>query len=631
MTTRLPFEEIVDRCVEDVVSGRLSVEDAIARFPDVAARLRPVLETVRAFDAAPAIMPRPVDPARRAAFMAALRETPQQSRRRFRLPALRLPGLPAGGLRLRMAAVPVAAAAVALVALLFTYAQPGSSAAAATLTVFQGTVERASGDTWVPLTDGARLVEGTQLRTAADAYALMTFADGSTASLAPGTEVTLSRLRYRDTRQVEIEQASGRLWNDVVPDGRLDAYYLVRTADATVHVTGTVFETTVDSGETSVVTVAGQVEVSAGAARVAVQPGEVVRARAQVIAETRAAEQAPTAVTIDAPLAAAIVSERGQATGVRADGVAFHQIAGVATTDPGTGLQRFDFTQMEPGTYTLFLERVADGEGVVILRTEAGERRVVVEADSKGASVVVEVERRDGVSKIVEVVRSAVAAEVDPAPVRVADSERTRTAVPLGLRIAEAAQERARQRQEERNTPTPTPGRTPTPTPTRTPAPTRTPEATRTPIATRTPEPTRVPSTFDVDSALRRLIEVARAGDRDAFDRALGVALDEAATAGTPILQALLEAMAAADLRSLLGDGDDVTDLERAVETLPEAERERLNEILPPLIPGFGSGDSSEEPGLLPRLPAEEDGGLGGLVPSIGLGSAEMRQSGGWK
>ena len=86
-----------------------------------------------------------------------------------------------------------------------------------------------------------------------------------------------------------------------------------------MQVHGTVFETAIDNGQTSVATSEGVVEVTVGDERVSVPGGQLVRAQAQRVSE-RGPVQPAGSLTIDAPFTGALVSERGEATGARPDG-----------------------------------------------------------------------------------------------------------------------------------------------------------------------------------------------------------------------------------------------------------------------------------------------------------------------
>src|SRR5690606_2611629 len=158
------------------------------------------------------------------------------------------------------------------------------------------------------LEDGASVPAGHTIRTLQGSHALLTFPDGSTASLAQGTQVALARLDLGDVRHIELEQATGRLWNDVVPVSEGDSY-LVRTPHAVVEAHGTVFETQVDA-ETEVSTVQGLVRVVTGGSAVDVETGQVVRANAERIATPEAIPFVGE-ITVRAPMAAALTSPDG--------------------------------------------------------------------------------------------------------------------------------------------------------------------------------------------------------------------------------------------------------------------------------------------------------------------------------
>jgi hypothetical protein len=219
------LDEIVERCLDDLAAGRVTVEDCLARWPEHRDDLEPLLRAATALTGLSVEQPRP-NPARRAAFMAELQRTPQQPRRRLRVPSagsLWPAAWSGGGMMpalMRGAVVGVPAAAIALIALLFATATSPTTASAATLTVFAGQVEQQVDGTWVPLGDGASIAAGATIRTASGSRALVTFPDGSTASVDHSTELTFLRIEVSDRRQIEIAQATGRIWNDVVPDHR---------------------------------------------------------------------------------------------------------------------------------------------------------------------------------------------------------------------------------------------------------------------------------------------------------------------------------------------------------------------------------------------------------------------------
>ncbi len=551
--TRPTFDEILDRCIDEVLGGTATVEDCLARWPEFREELEPLLASVVAIRSLPPVaLPAP-DPARREAFMAQLRQTPQEPPARRLLPRIAWPSFGLGALSLRLATVAAPAAVVAVVAVALMLARGGSTAAAATLTVFGGGVEQEVGGAWQPVEDGATLAEGTRLRTTATGRALITFGDGSTTTLAPETEVALARLRLDGAREIAIDQVTGRLWNDVETD-TVAGSYTVRTPDATVEARGTVFQTVVeaDAKQTSVTAVQGRVSVVTGDRRVRLAPGEVTRVSSEQVSEVVAASFSGR-MTVEAPVAAALVAEDGAATGTREDGVVMRQIPGIVTREESeTGSRQFAFADTPPGVYTLYLTPTTDepvGEGAqVTLETPSGAFQIPfgrLGGNTARLRVAVEVvEGRTSIRPLDDHVE-----EAPEAPsVRVVETERSR-------QQAEAAKERQRERVMRQSALTPT--ATPTPTPTATPraerqrdrdrdddrsqrrgwpSPTPTPQrgwpwswTPGTPTATPTPEPTPEPTPTATAAAevptranaFRRALETAVETQDDATLRVL--------------------------------------------------------------------------------------------------------------
>ncbi|MDO9444222.1 MAG: FecR domain-containing protein, partial [Dehalococcoidia bacterium] len=464
MTEYIALAEIVDRCVEEITARRASVEDCLERWPEYRAELEPLLRAVTALASLPGVPEVAPAPERRTAFMAQLALTPQQ-RPRWRLPRLNLPSLGLGALSMRLAAVVAPAAAIAAFALVLVLARGGTPAsAAATLTVFAGGVEQQVLGEWYAAEDGMTLAEGVRLRTGTDGRALLTFPDGSTTTMAPGTELALTRLQANGSRGITIEQLTGRLWHDVVTETDATVSYVVRTPDAVVEARGTVFQTVIEAsvGETAVTTIPGLVDVVTTTERVTVAAGEVARAGAQRPAEVRAADVAGT-VLVNASVSAALLAPDGAATGSRSDGVVVRQIPGVGTSETDAG-RTFSFSDVPEGVYTLWLTPTGDATDTttpseVILQTPAGEVHIPLAAASGVASSLrVAVEVTDGRTQIRPRDDTPAPAEATP-EVRVVDTERSRN-------------DQDRRKNEVTPTRTATATATPTATPTASPTPT---------------------------------------------------------------------------------------------------------------------------------------------------------------
>lgn len=490
MTAPLPIDQIVDRCVEEIRGGRATVEECLLRYPEHRRELEPLLRAAAVMSALPRGEQAAPDPRQRLAFMTALRETPQQRRRRRWLPSRRVL-FGTGAFRVIGPAFALAALAIALV-----LGGGGTPATASTLTVFDGEVHRLDGVEWKSMRDGDELEAGVRMRTGAAGYALITFPDGSTVALDPLTELTIETLAVAP-RRIEVRQQSGRLWHDIMHDETDGSRFVVLTPDARVEVLGTVFETTVDAstGQTDVATVDGEVRVVAGEHAVPVGRGETLRARKSNLGEVSTAPLLDSALTVRGPFAAAIMAADGRGTGVRSDGVVFRQLRGVTTAREG-GVQRFDLQDIDTGEFTLVLQRYADGAGEVMLDTPGGQQRFALDAGARTARLPLRLVSVEGVPSLVATgLQSADAAAAPTA--RVTKSDRTKDATELaaeGKDTTAAARAtatktptpRATERAEERKTPlttgraedrTATATRAPSTTPTR-PAPTAT--ATRT-------------------------------------------------------------------------------------------------------------------------------------------------------
>jgi ferric-dicitrate binding protein FerR (iron transport regulator) len=487
MSARPSFEAVLDECIEDLRNGRRSLAECLVRWPEHAAALEPLLRTAVAARGL-AAAERPLDAARRAEFMRAIRTTPQQRQHGF-LDAV----ASAFGMLLRPRLMLVPGAMVVAFALLLVFGggvQAPRAEASSTLTLFSGAVEVERDGAWSPLPDGAGIPTGTRLRTDLNGRALLTFADGSTVALDPASELVIEVATVEGPRQVLLRQERGRLLHQVVPDDRPGASFAVRTSSATVSAQGTVFETVIDDDEIAVSTSEGLVEVAAGTQRLAVAPGESASVAGEVVRAlpTGARGGVSTALFIDAPFAASVIGPEGRATGALPSGIAFQQIPGAFSSSPVTGTQRIQFTNVRPGEYTLLLRRTAEGGGEV--RLSAGEAEQAVEVGGTDGDVLalrLVITSTGGTVRVQPVEITAVAARTVPVP-----QERV------------VVTERAKERVEElrRTTSFATPTRTATATSTPEPTATATATATRPPAtattiavpASATPAPTVRPT-----------------------------------------------------------------------------------------------------------------------------------------
>ncbi len=124
-----------------------------------------------------------------------------------------------------------------------------SATVAATLAVLNTDItaqRNATGD-FLPALDGDLFASGDVMKASADGRAVLTFFDGSTLTIDPGSVVrvtTLNRLNDGGI-QVTIEQTLGRTWASVAKLRTPDSKFEVKTPTSTAAVRGTSFETNV--------------------------------------------------------------------------------------------------------------------------------------------------------------------------------------------------------------------------------------------------------------------------------------------------------------------------------------------------------------------------------------------------
>ena len=261
---------------------------------------------------------------------------------------------------------------------------------------------------------------------------------------------------------VTLEQLQGRIWNDVAP-GHDASTYVVRTPDAVIEAHGTTFETIVGGGATDVVTASGIVEVAAGDERVVLEPGQALRAVAQRIVNDAAphvTSDSPATLRIEGPFVASLRAESGAATGALPNGVVYHQIPGVSTTNPGDGPQVLRFFDIEPGRYVLVIRRI-DGRLTAGRATfEANGRIETAElpTDLAVMRVRVDIGVDSGVVSLVLVDDEPVPHDLIDSDERIVDSARTSEAVTVSdQRDATRPDDSAPTTDEQSPTASPTP------------------------------------------------------------------------------------------------------------------------------------------------------------------------------
>jgi len=148
-----------------------------------------------------------------------------------------------------------------------------------TLSIISGTVDiQAPTSDSQPGINGMTLDVGTRIQTGQDATALLTFFDGSTLKLEPGTDIEIQQLEFNDEQSVTIvlKQLIGRTWSHVVKMADKGSHYEIITPSAVALVRGTQFVIDVDEeGNTREQTTEGLVSVIAQGEEVSVPVGYI--------------------------------------------------------------------------------------------------------------------------------------------------------------------------------------------------------------------------------------------------------------------------------------------------------------------------------------------------------------------
>jgi hypothetical protein len=349
----------LDECLALLRGHQATMEECLARYPQVAGDLRPLLGVALAISALPRLTASPTTfAAGKRRMLEALAEkkrhqaTPSALRSLFTRRSATTPSSPSGestGLAAwkRGLALPVALAAVLALALFaigrtgFQSPPGGAVVQAATLDAIRGTVQvsPAGSDAWASAAAGERIQAGDRIRTGPLSAATLVFFDGSATDLLGQAEVAILQMSSSPgggrtpgvltrmgvltptgvlTRmgvltptgvltRIVLRQTLGQTYSRVqrVPDPA--SCFEIETPSAITTVHGTEFAVAVEaSGATHVTVVAGQVEVTAQKTTVAVLAGQetIVRPQrppsppASTLRTTPTSSPPPTATTI---------------------------------------------------------------------------------------------------------------------------------------------------------------------------------------------------------------------------------------------------------------------------------------------------------------------------------------------
>ena len=122
------------------------------------------------------------------------------------------------------------------------------------------------------------LQAGSRVRTASDSQALLTFFNGTSVNLEPGTDLVVEQVERGGENQptvIVVRQWLGKTWSRVTKLADPGSHYEIQTPSAIAVVRGTMFSTEVDeTGATRVQTTEGLVSVSAQGEEVYVPAGQ---------------------------------------------------------------------------------------------------------------------------------------------------------------------------------------------------------------------------------------------------------------------------------------------------------------------------------------------------------------------
>lgn len=295
-----------------------------------------------------------------------------------------------------------------------------STQSAPILSILKGTVEvQGINDiAWEVATNATSLAPGSRVRTASGSYGVLTYPDGTSTKLEPGTELSVGA--PGDT--ISLKQRSGRTWSSVVklPDGR--PHFTIHTPSATATVRGTSFITEVDtSGATLVQTSEGRVDVAASGREVVVNAGMETRVTPGSPPSEPKATPPPRSlmvVTFDAPVSAVLVDPTGARTGRLPDGSTLDQITRSRSTISEDATRTITIAEPVSGDYSLVL-RSSTGQGQFSIKGMNGANRAFEYAGSANTTlgerlVRLQVEVADGMLKNVRVVFATATGAADP-------------------------------------------------------------------------------------------------------------------------------------------------------------------------------------------------------------------------
>jgi len=178
-----------------------------------------------------------------------VREQAAKSGKKMRLPnklAMAWQSVPCTFTPARKVAIPIALALLLTIGAsfgAFNFLSPSPALnSQCTLSILNGSaeVQGPDSDNWEQGTDGMTLIAGTTIRTPLDSHALLTFFEGSTLKLDPGTDIEIQQAEYDDLQSttIALKQWMGRTWSRIVIMTSPGSHYQIETPSASAIVRG---------------------------------------------------------------------------------------------------------------------------------------------------------------------------------------------------------------------------------------------------------------------------------------------------------------------------------------------------------------------------------------------------------
>ena len=377
---RANLSKVLDECIARIEKGE-TIETCLTKYPHIRKQLEPLLHVALSLSTIPEVSPseefrktskaRLLDRIRQESLPTEVSQTDQVVLQRNNL-AKPWQELWHTITRARKVAIP---ATIALVLVLLAsillpgglnlISPPPAIASLCTLSTLGGTVEiqEAGSDSWQPGSDGMTMAIDTNIKTAQDAHAVLTFFDGSTIKLEPDTLVAIQQMELTEggLGTIVVKQFIGRTWTHMERT-RTGWYYNIETPAASVVAHGTLFSIDVDeTGLTKVAATEGLVSVTAQSEEVyltASQQTQVevgaVPSRPQKVPEAKA----ELLITTDMSAVGSVRDPSGSSTGYLPNGLSFNQITGSKSSLSRDGGQIISIAQPVTGEYVFALRYI---------------------------------------------------------------------------------------------------------------------------------------------------------------------------------------------------------------------------------------------------------------------------------